>query len=290
MAQKNICLRRSRMGGSEIPFAKEVFKRWCVNRQGLTESSADVYISNIRTAFTTMFDDEDTLYNEIRNAFLSHRNDPERRISILEDRYETLVAYSETIAEFGDDWFNEYNSKFPIGKTKPVPKDSWVRAFQCYCRFIRWCIDTERHNLKIKIEVKDDPATFLEIPMKKQFRKYMEEKGTGYTTSTIDTYCSRLKRLYNLLFRRVQKHNYFESLGTMILKGRNISRILEIFKKRVDWEMDYEFFSDLSDDDVARGNDAFMVYCEFLEDFARNPRKYPIDEYEIPQCADNKKK
>ena len=46
----------------EFPYDYWAFKEWCVNTQSLSESSADVYISNIRTAFTAVYDEEDPLF------------------------------------------------------------------------------------------------------------------------------------------------------------------------------------------------------------------------------------
>ncbi len=267
----------------EIPFDYWGFKRWCVNQQDLSESTANVYISNIRTAFKTMFADDDALFKNLRNAFFSHTGEPERRIARLEDNFETLVAYTETIDECGDDW--EHN--LPKGVSKSAPKEDWVRAFQCYCRYIRWRIDTERKHYGMEIEIKNSPFYTMEIPMVRQFRHYMKTKGKGYPVSTINTYSSKLKRLYNLLIRRVDKKDGFTILGTLIERGHNINPILDKLQEWIDFEKDYEVHADLSDDDVERGRNAFVVYREFLEDLSKNPDKYPkSDGYEIPWKKD----
>lgn len=272
----------------EIPYDYWAFKRWCVNKQDLSESTADVYISNIRTVFKTMFADDDALFKNLRNAFYSHTREPERRIARLEDNFERLVAYTETIDECGDDWeLDEFNSNLPMSVSKSAPKEDWVRAFRCYCRYIRWRIDIERKGYGMKVEIKDDPIHMLEIPMVKQFRQYMKTKGKGYPASTMNTYCCKLKRLYNLLIRRVQKKTVFECLEMFILQGHNVNPFLDKLQKRIDFEVDYEMFSDLSDDDVERGRNAFLIYREFLEDLAKNPNKYPKrDRYEIPWKID----
>lgn len=299
----------------EIPFDYWAFKRWCVNLQDLTEGTADVYISQIRTAFKTMFADDDPLFKNLRNAFYSHTHEPVRRIARLEDNFETLVAYTETIEECGVDWeLDEFNSNLPMGVSKSAPKEDWVRAFQCYCRYIRSRIDAERKGYGMKIEIKDDSIHMLEIPLSRWFRQYMKNRGKGYPKATINTYCCKLRRLYNLLIRRVDKKQFFKSLPFVIEKAaaREMSQleksmtekseieksrrkrcerakiILDIFQQRIDHEMEWETCPDLSDDDVERGRNAFKVYREFLEDFIKYPEKYPRQLYEIPRKKDKK--
>lgn len=276
----------------EIPYDYWAFKRWCVNNQELSENSADVYISNIRTAFKTMFADDDALFKNLRNAFYSHTREPERRIARLEDNYERLVAYTETVAEFGDDFeLSKFNSKLQKEVSKPAPKEDWARAFQCYCRFIRWRIDIQRESYGMKVEIKDDPMHFYEFPMHNYFRQYMKNKGKGYTVQTINTYCCKMRRLYNLLIRRVQKKNVFECIGGYIRNGHDVTPFLDRLQKRIEYELEWETFPDLPDDDVERGRNAFLIYREFLEDLAKNPDKYPIPErYEIPWKEDDEDK
>ncbi len=277
---------------NEIPYDYWAFKRWCVNHQGLSEGSADVYISQIRTAFKSIFADDDALFKNLRNAFYSHTREPERRIARLEDNFETLVAYTETIDECGKDWIlDEFNSSLPKGVSKRAPIEDWVRAFRCYCRYIRWRIDIERKSHGMKVEIKDDPIYMLEIPMSGWFRHYMKTKGKGYPTATINTYCCKLNRMYNLLIRRVDKKNGFAKLGTLIKRGHNVAPILDKLQEWIDFEKEYEVHSDLSDDDVERGRNAFLIYREFLEDLAKNPDKYPEREpYEIPWKIDEGEK
>lgn len=271
MGRKKIYPQAPGPDNNEMPYDYWAFKRWCVNSQQLSESTADVYISGVRVAFTTLFDERDATFKNLRNAFLSHTRDLKRRILRLEDNYERLMAYSECVEEFGDN-------------------EDWTRAFQCYCRFIRWRIDGERMNMGMKIEVEDDHTKFLELPLRRQFRMYMQNKGKGYEVQTINTYCSLLKRLYNLLIRRAQKIDILGYVVDQIERRKDIKFFLDVLQKRIGDETKLESIPDLSDDDVLRGEVAFRVYREFLEDYSCNPQKYPPKEcYEIPR-RNNKKK
>ena len=136
----------------------------------------------------------------------------------------------------------------------------------------------------MKVDIKDDPSYyFLETPLNNWFRQYMKGKGKGYTPTTINTYCCKMKRLYNLLVRRVQRKDVFDYLGALVRRGKDVSPFLDKLQERIEYELERETFPDLSDDDVERGRNAFLVYREFLDDLAKHPDKYPIPErYEIP--------
>ena len=293
MGRKKIYAQDPGPENNEMPYDFWAFIRWCVNHEELSESSAKVYVSNIRTAFKTMFAEDDALFKNLRNAFYSHTREPELRIARLEDNYERLVAYAETVAEFGDDFeLNKFSPTLRMEVSKPAPKEDWARAFQCYCRFIRWRIDIERKSYGMKVEIKDEPSYyFLEIPMHNWFRMYMKNKGKGYTPTTINTYCSMMRRLYNLLIRRVQKKDFFYHLGALVRRGKDVRPFLDRLQKRIEYEQEWEIYPDLSADDVDRGKTAFLIYREFLDDLAKNPGKYPEPQrYEIPWKEEKKDK
>lgn len=78
----------------EVPYDTEHFKRWLVNSQGLTISTAKAYVSSIRTAFSVMFAEDDATFKNLRNAFRSQNHlDPERRVARLEAEHERLEEY-----------------------------------------------------------------------------------------------------------------------------------------------------------------------------------------------------
>lgn len=93
----------------EVPYDTEHFKRWLVNNEGVTISTANSYVSSIRTAFSVLFDDQDPLFNNLRDAFRGRYLDPEKYFARLEDEHETLEAYVWSVDQFGDLELNELN-------------------------------------------------------------------------------------------------------------------------------------------------------------------------------------
>ena len=266
----------------EVPYDTEHFKRWLINNEGVTISTANSYVSSIRTAFSVLFDDKDPLFNNLRDAFRDRCLNPEKYFARLEDEYETLEAYVWSVDQFGVVELNELNYNLKCGDTKAAPKDMWVTAFQAYLRYTRCRIDLykEIHGLPVYIE--DNNTLFLDMPLSRQYRSYLKHLGTGYARNSVDVYYNKLKRIYNLLFRRSLRKNVIPFIESYIERGIDISPLCEKLKNLIELEIEAHRFEDLTLDDLTRGKQAFQQYCDFLKDYARNPRKYPKEEYEIP--------
>lgn len=272
----------------EIPYDTEHFKRWLVNTQGVTISTAKSYVSSIRTAFSELFDERDATFINMRNAFISQNHrDPERRISRLEDQYERLESYIDSINEYGDIILDSQKSDSSPGTLKESPKRMWVRAFKAYARYIRWRIDLERATYDMKINVEDDKTTFIEAPFSNEFVQYLKNKGKGYSKNTIDTYSSLLRRLYNLLFRRLLGDEAAQAFYQCRNQGISPESVCDVLTDIVNQEVEDPLYPDLSKDDLDRGKRTLELYSEFLKDYVEPPGKYPSEEYEIPLPDEN---
>lgn len=272
----------------EVPYDTEHFKRWLVNEEGTTISTAKSYVSSIRTAFSVLFADDDATFKNLRNAFISRNSsDPERRIARLEDEYSRLEAYLWAIDEFGDITLNEFNHNLRDNQEKRAPKEMWVTAFQAYLRYIRRRIDMCKEGFGMRVSIEDNNKLFLDMPLSRQYRSYLKHLGTGYAPNSVDIYYNKLKRLYNLLFRRCMKKNVIPFIESYIKRGIDISVLCDKLMGLIEVEIKNCRFEDLSLDDLERGKYAFQQYCNFLKDYADNPGKYPKEEYEIPLSDEN---
>ena len=89
----------------EVPYDFENYKRWCINMQGMSESTANSYVSTIRTAFKELFAENDALFKNIRNGLEirpAKIANPENWVSFMENQFERLVDYTKAVEEFGD--------------------------------------------------------------------------------------------------------------------------------------------------------------------------------------------
>lgn len=267
----------------EVPYDTEHFKRWLVNTQGKKISTAESYVSSIRTAFSVLFDEDDATFKNLRNAFISRNGSvPEKRIARLEEQYERLEDYIRAVNEFGDITMDEFNSNLHYGQEKKAPKEMWVRAFKAYARYIRWRIDLEKTRYDMRINVEDDNTTFIEVPFSNEFAQYLKNKGKGYEKKSIETYLSKLRRLYNLLFRRLLGDEVAQAFYQCRNQGISPESVCDVLTDIVNQEIEDPLYSDLSQDDLDRGKRTLELYSEFLKDYVENPEKYPSEEYEIP--------
>lgn len=266
----------------EVPYDAEHFKRWLVNSQGVKISTATSYVSSIRTAFSVLFDDEDPLFNNLRDAFRNRFDEPNKYFSRLENEYEALEGYVWAVKEFGDVMLDEFNYSLKPGESKSAPKDMWVTAFQAYLRYTRWRIDLHKEIDGIPVTIENNNNLFIDMPLACQYRSYLKCLGAGYASKSIDLYYSKLKRLYNLLFRNKLKKDIIQYFESYIERGVDISDVCCKLKSIIDNEIENPKIENLSSEDLDRGKHAFDLYCDFLKDYANNPGKYPKEEYEIP--------
>lgn len=246
----------------EVPYDTEHFKMWCVNGQDMTISTANAYVSSIRTAFSSLYDDDDPLFENLRIAFSSPvRPDPKRRVEKIENAYAQLSAHTELLK---------------CGIDEQI-KTVWITAFQAYCRFIRWRADNARRCAGMPVaRPVDDPSTFLNIPMLSFFRQYL--KRNGYITSSIDAICSHLTRLYNLYLRQILKHDVIEDFDWTLKRGRYSKEAIKHFFDKLNECLEEEIVDnsvkELSVEDLTRGKSALGQYYFFIIDYLKHPDKY----------------
>lgn len=261
----------------EVPYDTEHFKMWCVNQQDMTISTANAYVSSIRTAFSSLYD-EDPLFENLRAVFSSpNKPDLKLRVKKIEEVYEQLLAHTETIKDVQYDMLMDPRTEYD-----EIPKDEWITAFQTYCRFIRWRLDNARRWAGMKIaKPVDDPASFLNVPMASFFRQYLEK--TGYSRASIDSLCAHLKRLYNLFIRQHLKKDVIEEFEWSLKRRKySVAAIKAFFEKLdelIEEEKEYNTVEELDYNDMVRGKCALKQYSYFIIDYAKDPDKYKKESY-----------
>lgn len=287
----------------EIPYDCEGFINWCVNNQGLANSSAKKYADDIKTAYLTIFDDDDRLFDNLKEAFTPRPSlDPNHPMETLynrllykwpdmEDEYDNIFDYLyeiENIDEYGSIMIETSD-----GSEAPLPKEDWLRAFRTYVKYLRWKInDVYIHNY-LPVEESLEKWEWLSLPLEREFSAYLKSirskkdreweppkdskriKGNTYRgeTSTY-TYISRLTKLYNLLLTQYTVRRVAENLDRILRMKMPIWEHCGILFKRIDNAREYASAETLLDSDIANGKTALHRYIDFMKSYSKNPDAY----------------
>lgn len=293
----------------EIPYDSEGFINWCVDNQGKAVSSAKKYADDIKTAYLTIFDDGDRLFDNLKEAFTPRPSlDPNHPMETLynrlldkwpgmEDEYDNIFDYLyeiENIDEYGPIMIETSD-----GREAPLPKEDWLRAFRTYVKYLRWKInDVYIHNYLPVEESLEKWEGWLSLPLEREFSAYLKSirsrqdreweppkgskriKGNTYRgeTSTY-TYIARLTKLYNLLLTQYTVRRVAKNLDRILRMKIPVWEHCGILFKRIDNARKYASAKTLSDSDIANGKTALHRYIDFMKSYSKNPDAYQPEKF-----------
>lgn len=288
----------------EIPYDSEGFLNWCVDNQGLAVSSAKKYADDIKTAYLTIFEEDDRLFDNLKEAFTPRPSlDPNHPMETLynrllykwpdmEDEYDNIFDYLyeiENIDEYGPIMIETSD-----GGEAPLPKEDWLRAFRTYVKYLRWKInDVYIHNYLPVEESLEKWEEWLSLPLEREFSAYLKSirskqdrdweppegskriKGNTYRGETTTyTYISRLTKLYNLLLTQYTVRRVAENLDRILRMKIPVWEHCDILFKRIDNAREYASAETLLDSDIANGKTALHRYIDFMKSYSKNPDAY----------------
>lgn len=288
----------------EIPYDSEGFLNWCVDNQGLAVSSAKKYADDIKTAYLTIFEEDDRLFDNLKEAFTPRPSlDPNHPMETLynrllykwpdmEDEYDNIFDYLyeiENIDEHGPIMIETSD-----GGEAPLPKEDWLRAFRTYVKYLRWKInDVYIHNYLPVEESLEKWEEWLSLPLEREFSAYLKSirskqdrdweppegskriKGNTYRGETTSyTYISRLTKLYNLLLTQYTVRRVAENLDRILRMKIPVWEHCDILFKRIDNAREYASAETLLDSDIANGKTALHRYIDFMKSYSKNPDAY----------------
>lgn len=287
----------------EIPYDSEGFLNWCVDNQGLAVSSAKKYADDIKTAYLTIFEEDDRLFDNLKEAFTPRPSlDPNHPMETLynrllykwpdmEDEYDNIFDYLyeiENIDEHGPIMIETSD-----GGEAPLPKEDWLRAFRTYVKYLRWKInDIYAHNY-LPVEESLEKWEWMSLPLEREFSVYLKSvrskqdrdweppegskriKGNTYRGETTTyTYISRLTKLYNLLLTQYTVRRVAENLDRILRMKIPVWEHCDILFKRIDNAREYASAETLLDSDIANGKTALHRYIDFMKSYSKNPDAY----------------
>ena len=278
MTQKSEKIKKTIGSDNELIYDTEGFIHWCVNIQGKSTRTPQSYLSSIRTAFASQFEfdiEMDNPFQNLQNAFRNLRRKNEESFARLEFEFNELKGYKEMIEKYGDGDIIITDD----GEIKDAPIETWISALRMYLKYLRSKIDRLRQLNGLPLTISDDKEMFMDLPLTKEFRQYLRSLGKGYTSSSIDSICCRLRRLYNLFLRRRLKVDVMPDLKKYIDEGHSLKPFLQAVEAEINYEKGSLLAPELTAEDFSRGKAAFSLYREFIEAYSLHPDKYHSERY-----------
>lgn len=301
----------------EIPYDRDGFIKWAREHQGLAEFSAKQYVSEIKTAYLTLFGVGDTLFDDLKTAFTpkSIEEVPENwrrvvsehslifdKVLDIEDEYINLCEYCNKIESINDDNATIY------------PMQEWLRAFKTYARYIKWRIIEIYENssyspLLAAAPLINEPSEIkiYEIPLKNEFMEYLrllhkkqdpdwepksqirkdKRKNTYQGEIGVYSNISRLTKLYNLiLLRRISLDTLKNLKDSLTRKQRpRFKRIYNTLCRYIEWDRPY--CPEISEQDVYYGLKTLEQYFDFMKEYSEDPMKYERRPFKRKTKSDN---
>lgn len=253
----------------EVPYDTAHFMMWCIDEEGMSEKTAFVYVSRIRTAFEIVFKGDYSIFELLAQAFRGYLRQPEiclKNLEMASNHLEELIILMSMLPpeEFFESKGLDYSSK---------TISDWVSAFSAYHRYYEWRIDKLRVELGHPSEIVASKKSLM-LPLRKEFSEYLR-KECHYAPASVWSHVTFLTKLKNLFFCFIfdeldrdvfdlltDEDNDWESISSLLedmeeLTGLEIENIAESIpdKKSID----------LSVDDLKRGKQALGMYYDFLK-------------------------
>ena len=258
----------------EVPYDTEHFKMWCVETEGMSERSAQVYVSRIRTAFELVFNGDYSLFRLLAQAFRGYCTHPEICLKNLEKASDYLENLIVLMAQLPPKEF--FESKGLNYKEKTLSE--WCSAFSTYHRYYNYRIDKLRLDLGIISQLPDTRHERI-FPLKKEFSEYLKQECRYAPASVWSdvTYLSRLKYFFldfiaDDAFDVISEDDDdWESICTIF---NSLFKLIDLELEMISKDLPDHFSVVLSVDDIKRGKSALRKYHDFIRYRIKNKQKF----------------
>ncbi len=261
-------------GEKEVPYDTAHFKMWCVDEEDMTEQSADVYVSRIRTAFEVVFNGEYRIFEILSQAFQGYIRQPEICLKNLEMASGYLKGLIDLMDQLPEQEYFEYKKL----DYKPKTLKDWVSAFYAYYRYYEYRIDKLRVKLGISIK-SPDSRKHRKIPLKKEFSTYLKRE-CRYTPDSVWSHISYLTKLKYFMLDLIVDDDIFEVVSDEDKDWESIKsifqdsiRLVELEIKMNEKNLPDHFSVNLSVKDLKRGKNALEKYRDFIKYRIKNNLK-----------------
>lgn len=251
----------------EVPYDTEHFKMWCVDEENMSEQSARIYVSRIRSAFEIVFKGDYSIFELLAQAFRGYSTHPEICLKNLEMVSGYLGKLIELMSLLPADEFFESRGLKYTSKTI----SEWASAFSTYHRYYEWRIDKLRLKLGLPPESCDSRRDRM-IPLKKEYCAYLKNE-CRYAPASVWSHVTYLTKLKYFFLDYLFEDDVFDIL---LADNDDMNSALPIFVDLIglvdlEIEMAEKDIADrksitLSVSDLKRGKKALCKYHDFIRD------------------------
>ena len=216
-----------------IPPFEEEFKAWALSNNRLSKDTANIYLSNIRSAFDNFRYIYKDLFNLIENSFepifqMQMGLSPDKiEIWTIEITLELFDEYIEDLSSLKDGIaiFNDKTEEWKIAVVQ-----NWVQALRTYMLFLEFKFISFRHEILGDSCPPYSPS--FKFSFKKEFAKYLA--GRHYSSSSIWTYISRFNKCMEGIFNKYHFKEFLEELPSLVKSQDNFKKIESEIKVMTD--------------------------------------------------------
>lgn len=263
-------------GEKEVPYDTEHFKMWCVDDEGMTEESAQIYVSQIRTAFEVVFKGEHEIFDLLAQAFRGYFTHPKtclKNLEMVSDWFKRLI---DSMAQLPAKEYFEFKKL----DYKPKTLKDWVSAFYAYHRYYEYRIDKLRVELGIPSKSTDSRKD-REIPLKEDFSTYLREE-CRYSSASVWSHVTYLNKLKYFFFDFALEEDVFAVIveddgdwESSLSIFKELEDLIDVEIKMIEKDIHDRNSIGLTVSDLKRGKNALCKYRDFIKYRIKNNSKGP---------------
>lgn len=263
-------------GEKEVPYDTAHFIMWCVDDEGMTQRSAEMYVHHIRKAFEIICNEDYRIFEVLAQAFKRYGPYQKPCLERLEVASGLLDDIIEIMAQLDPNEFFKINGL----DYQPKTLKEWISAFSAYHRYYEYRIDKVRVELGLPPK-SPDSRKVRKIPLKNEFATYLREE-CRYNPKSVWAHVLYLTKLKYLMLDFIVDDDIFEVVSEEDTDWESIKsifqyslRMVELEIKMIDKNFPDHFSVNLSVKDLKRGKTALEKYRDFIIYRIKNNSKDP---------------
>ena len=252
-------------GEKEVPYDTAHFIMWCVDDEGMTQKSAEMYVHRIRKAFEVICNEDYRIFEILAQAFKRYGPYQKPCLERLEVASGLLDDIIEIMSQLDPDEFFKINGL----DYQPKTLREWISAFSAYHRYYEYRIDKVRVELGIPPKSLDSRKD-RKIPLKNEFATYLREE-CRYNPKSVWAHVLYLTKLKYLMLDFIVDDDIFEVVSEEDTDWESIKSIFQYSLRFVELEIEMidknipdHLSVNLSINDLKRGKTALEKYRDFI--------------------------